>query len=355
MAVILTVNSGLLNKCLDAHTKLYINDTLAVIGSVFNTGDTIKIVADSGYTFYKIGKYDSSVSYRSPMGGHTSFTLSEDFKTVTSSLSSYGGGLTVLTDQLTPDTKGINDVYLLKENQVRAITQSSFTAGAGTSYTDYGDYIIGLIDLPFKVDPSLIVKKQAIQLGNYNTNIEADLLSSDVIKLDMGVIEVIGNNNNLLDYKNTVALLHLPYCETITLEIDYVVNKQISIEYVINLYDGMVTVNVSSSKINGVISTRSVDMGVKIPFANLKSYPSKNNPKNVELGADNGVKTPYIELMRNDAILADGFFTIPIIDEALLNTQTGYVEVENINLATHATSSEKDMINNFLRGGVIIN
>lgn len=354
MAIITTITQAHINKFTDANSQLFVNNVLAVDGTVFNTGDVLKAVADGSHEFYLIGGHTVSASYRTRTGGTVAFSVSEDFKTVTSGLANFGSGFSVATNLVTPDVKGVNDVYLITDAQVRAITQSRFVSGTGETFIDYGIYILGLIDLPFAVDPSMIVEKKVITLGSFNTGIEADLLSSDVIKLDMGSIGVTGLKNSLLDYKNTVALLHLPYCETVALEIDYVIDETVSIEYQINLYDGVVTVNVSSSKIGGVISTRNVDMGITIPFANLTTYPTANDPRNIKLGGDNGVKVPYIEIMRNNAILEDGFFTIPIIDESLLSGQTGFMKIEEVDLLTSATSSEKDLIKSHLMDGVII-
>lgn len=354
MAIITTITQSHINTFNDANCQLYVNNVLAVDGMVFNTGDVLKAVATGSYEFYLIGGHSVSASYRTRTGGTIAFSVSEDFKTVTSGLSSFGSGFSVATNLVTPDVKGVNDVYLITDSQVRAITQSRFVSGTSDNFIDYGIYILGLINLPFAVDASMVIGKKNIMLGSFNTGIEADLLSSDVITLDMGSILVTGLKGNLLDYKNTVALLHLPYCETVALEIDYVIGETISIEYEINLYDGVVTVNVSSSKIGGVISTRNVDMGITIPFANLTTYPAANDPRNIKLGGDNGVKTPYIEIMRNNAILEDGFFTIPIIDESLLNVQTGFMKIEEVDLMTRATSSEKELIKSQLMDGVII-
>ncbi len=354
MTIITTITQTQIDTFNVANAQLFINDVLAVAGVVFNSGDVLKAVANDGYEFYLNGS-KVSVSYRTRTGGTIAFNVSEDFKTVTSNLSSFGSGFSVSTNFKTPSVKGINDVYLINESQVRAITQSRFTTGTGENFKDHGEYILGLINLPFAVDPSMVVGKKSISLGSYDTGIEGDLLSSDVIKLDMGLIVVSGLKGNLLDYKDTVTLLHLPYCETIVLETDYVIDETVSIEYQINLYDGVVTVNVSSSKINGVISTQNVDMGIVIPFGNLTTHPTANDPRNVKLGGDNGVTVPYIEVMRHNAILEDGFFTIPIIDEDLLSGQSGYVEIENVNLSTRATSDEKDLIKSNLMNGVIIN
>ncbi|WP_459625736.1 hypothetical protein, partial [Enterobacter hormaechei] len=72
------------------------------------------------------------------------------------------------------------------------------------------------------------------------------------------------------------------------------------------------------------------------------------------LSGDNGVKIPFIELVRSDAVLPLGFFTIPVMDEGKLNGYTGFVQVENVELKTKATAAERDLIQRQLSEGVII-
>ena len=122
----------------------------------------------------------------------------------------------------------------------------------------------------------------------------------------------------------------------------------------INLYDGSTNVNVSSSKNNSVIASRNVDLRASIPFGNVDSYPSNNSPFNIGLSGFNGIDTPYIELLRNDAILEAGFFTIPIVDETELMNCSGFITVNEIDLKTTATTQEKERIISQLNKGVII-
>lgn len=75
---------------------------------------------------------------------------------------------------------------------------------------------------------------------------------------------------------------------------------------------------------------------------------------NIEIGGDNGVKTPFIELVKSDTLLSNGLFTIPVVDEAILNTATGFIQVENVELKTGALRNEKEMLLNILNNGVII-
>ena len=135
---------------------------------------------------------------------------------------------------------------------------------------------------------------------------------------------------------------------------EYVIDQDVTIDYIINLYDGTATINITSSKTGEIVITQNIDMGIVVPFANVDSFPTKNDPRSIKLGSDNGIETAFIEILRNESILENGFFTIPVVDETTLSTYTGFAQVEQINLKSKATSFEKDLIINQLRDGVII-
>ena len=58
--------------------------------------------------------------------------------------------------------------------------------------------------------------------------------------------------------------------------------------------------------------------------------------------------------MRNDVILSNGFFTIPVLDEKPLQGEKGFIQVNEVNLQVNATDSERENIISLLNKGVII-
>ena len=122
----------------------------------------------------------------------------------------------------------------------------------------------------------------------------------------------------------------------------------------INLYDGSADYNLSSTKIGGVFNTVKVQLDVNIPFSNVEGVPSRNNPSNIDMGVDNGIKTAFIEVLRKNPVLPDGEFTTSVADESAIGDQTGYVVVEDVKLNVSATTRERDMIETALKGGVFL-
>lgn len=257
------------------------------------------------------------------------------------------------------DVRGVNDVYLLTDEQTEKVITERFVFYTGSTsqedFKDYGVFILGLIRLPFEISGDLIGFDSTVKLGDKDTGVTASRLTVDKFTLNLGDIQVIGDKNNLLDYANKKAVIHLPYCESVEIDVDYCVNETVAIEYVINAYDGVTTVNVYSSKIDGIVESKSVDLNIKIPFATVENTaPSNNSPYNIEMGADNGILKPFIEIVSNDAILENGFFTIPILDENALQGESGFIRVEEIDLKVSASKDEKQTIINLLNDGVII-
>ena len=362
-----------LDNAAAAHAVLKVGNIPAVLGTPVAIGDVITAVADSGYEFSMItnpaipSAQIASVYFveTSKYGNkYTSFTLSSDKKTCTFKMVENSGGfvysqIKVNSIQLTPDVTGTNNIYKINKDILAQVNRKRFKivsdGGTTTNETvfDYGQFILSVLELPFSIPEKYILNDENIILANLDTTVRAPALSSDMIKIDMGSITVNPVNNNLLDYINTVAILRLPRVDSIAIELEYVIGKTLNIEYLIDCYTGRATVNVISSETGDTIVSKQVDIGVSVPYINIHNDAQLSND-NVEVGGDNGIYTPFIELVKTDTLLPEGMFTIPVIDEAILNTATGFIQVENVELKTGALRNEKEMLINILNNGVII-
>ena len=156
------------------------------------------------------------------------------------------------------------------------------------------------------------------------------------------------------DFINTFCTLNLPYCEPFTIANEYLIGETINIFYDIDLYTGKALIRITSTKTGNSIVTKNIDLNINIPFGDVQDKPSQNSVNNLELGGYNGVKTPFIEVMRNDSVLPFGFFTIPVSDEKTLQNERGFVKIDDIELRLNAPDNEKDSIISLLNNGVII-
>ena len=344
------------------------NGNAVIVGSPLAIGDNLIAVAGSGRAFYLIADeygndkpsiymdYDNGYGVR-----HLYFNLSSDNKTATLNIpenvrGSNVNGFVSKTEQKT-NVVGTNNVYLINEKILKQVNAKRFktVSDGGTSQItyDYGQFILSLLNIPFTVPAENIILPESIILSNFDTGVSAPKINVDVLTISLGSITVPATNNNLYDYVNTVALLHLPRMDSVAIELEYVIGHTISIEYLLDCYTGDATVNIYSDRISSPIITKSVNIGVNIPYANTHNTASLDNG-NIEVGGNNGVTTAFIELVKVDSILKDGLFTIPVIDEAVLNTATGFIQVKNVELKTSALRNEKEMLINILKNGVII-
>lgn len=329
------------------NTVLYVNDVIATNGTKL-TG-VLKFVANSGYLI-------ENAVIRDLDGFSNNFVLSGDSKsaTFTTVTGTQYSAPTVETVMETKEVKGLNAVYELTPDLLRTFTAKRFVGFNGQNETDYGRYILGLIELPFKVPSQYVKGKQNIQLGGYDTGVNADLLSIDKITLDLGEITIPLKFNNSLDFQNVTGVLYLPYSPPITIEPKYFVGQKIGVEYIINMYNGECIINIYSTKANGIIIRQNIDLNIAIPFAQIETNPTINSPSNIKIGGFNGLKQPYIEVLRNDAMLSNGFFTIPVLDEKPLQGETGFLKIDEIKLNVNAHDNECENIISLLTKGVII-
>lgn len=374
----LIVSQSLLDDLATNEITIYANGADATtLGYRIPNGSSLKMVTSNRRVFLEYGYSDVDVFYRDGDGFTIYFTMGETNRIAL--LDRFDGDSTTRftintklveadptppTDPETPPidgySKGVNDVYRLERTQVRAFITDNFNLNNGVETVDYAKYILGLIELPFTIDESEVIGVQNIQLSTYRTNYTAELLKSDVIKFDLGTVEVPLNNSNSLDYKDKVCLLHIPYCEPLAIDSEYVLGEVVRVEFVVNLYDSLTTVNVYSTKLKGVeldglVISKSIDLNASIPFATTENKPMNNKPDSVKLAVYNELDHVFIEVISNRYSLLDGEFTIPVVDECLIGECSGYVKVENINLKSHATTNEKVMMVDVLQSGIVIN
>lgn len=347
----------------NSKVNLTINGVAAIVGSEIRVGDVLIAKADNGYEFYEIVistfvKYSSIYfSGRGSSGQviNLGFTLSLDNKTATLTFSKETGwtpnSLISSTKQVT-SVIGSNNVYSLDEKQLDDVNNKRFVL-LNNNLVDYGQYILSVIQLPCKLPDEYILDSEKIRLANVSIDVSANVVSTDNIRIDLGEIFTPKTNNNFLDYSNTVALLHLPRTDAITIDLEYVIDKTLQIEYILDCYTGLATVNIKSKESDLVILTRKVDIGINIPMANSQTSQSVDN-SNISIGGDNGIRTPFIEIVRNESVLKDGFFTIPVIDESDLSSASGYIRVEDVNLIGDTMLTEKESIISKLKSGVIV-
>ena len=344
------VNSRVTQTLLDemgGQVKGFINDAPMKLGNIYKTG-IVKFVANDGYII-------TGVTATNPtMGSAIGYALSSDKLTATVSDAYALNKVYIDTQVLTPEVLGVNKVYKIEPSDIPTLITKKFQFFNGSTTIQYGQNILGLIELPFPIPSDMSNSTGNVKLGDLDTGIVATILNDDLLTVNMGSITIPKTFNNSLDFLNTFCTLNLPYCEPFTIANEYLIGETINIFYDIDLYTGEALIRITSTKTGNSVVTKNIDLNINIPFGDVQDRPIQNSVNNLELGGYNGVKTPFIEVMRNDAILPKGFFTIPVSDEKPLQGEKGFLKIDEIELNVNAHDNEREHIISLLANGVII-
>lgn len=352
------ITQQLLDYLSERHSTMYCNGQEVVLGQSVYTGDEMELAVASGYQFVE----GSAIEYAldDGMGGQVNFPWTKETPNLATIIqpTSYSWGSSPqpmrFSVEQVDDVVGVNAVYLIDNDKLVEVNTERFQIDGNGRLLDYGQYILSVLNLPFKIDYSLIQDPEGIRLGTKNTGVQANKISTDVLVVDMGVIEVPEQEQNLLDYKGVEVVLKLPRSPEVRLEPSYVIGKEISVVYEVDVYTGVATINVFSSGLDAPIEQLEVDIGVNIPYGVTRGNTIIDN-SNIVVGGENGITSPIIEINKYEPLHVDDMFTTPIVDVGKLVGRTGYFEVRNIDLKVEASSREKQEIVRLLADGVIIN
>lgn len=286
------------------------------------------------------------------------FTILDDGLTATASnvnltgVLSGGYTISITTREYTHSfVSGFNNLYLVDRNILKLVSKERFTS---TNGVDLGQYIINVLELPFPILDELKGNETQIRLGNTLLQTKAVEILNDEMVLNLGSITIPSKYNNSYDFLNTNVYLHLPFSKTIELDVNYTISQTITITYIIDLYSGDTSINITSTKIDGeMINNEIIKIGKNIPFIQ-KSGEIIGNSLITSNGVNNQVFTPFIEVIRNKPYEMDNFFNEDTSIQTKLKNETGYVRINNIDLKTSATLEEKNRIITQLRNGVVI-
>lgn len=355
-----------------------VNDVEVVAGFETVIGDELKLVLnDSGYVFTANlslpsnsnstmkANYDPVKSKTPTRTFLMGATASEVYLIIDEYIMGYNDStrwqwfLDLVLEQVIIEVSGTNNVYVVNNVIVEQVNRKRFVATGvdetgNEEKTDYGQYILSILNLPTEISEDLLANAEDIVLGDYSTEVSAVAVVTDSIAIDMGEITTPAPNGNLNDFNQTICVLHLPYSQPINIDPEYVIGQTIAIEYIVDTYTGDATININSTKVGEVFLTRRTTLGFSIPYGIVNDGSASAQNTNIVLGGDNRILKPYLEVIRNEALLVDGVFTIPITDEDDLINHTGFVRVEEIELEMDGSYSEKESVLNTLSNGVII-
>ena len=335
------------------------NDVKDKIKIDFDNQITVKIsVVDNKYNinslYYLYQPYPGSGLEKSSNG----FTINADKKTATLVIPDEAlnvfrlsiGGDIADTTPLKPETTiaKTQRVYMVDDKGLAELTKQAenyYKGGANTNY-DFTEFINQLYYLPFTVDENLSNPTNKIDTGLWSLNAPAREMKDNVLNIDLGIINVIPENNNGFDYNIESIKLYLPLILPIQIDFQDCYKKPISINYKINLLTGNATINISSN--DKIISTFNQNIQTNLQMFSIynnKDFGSLNNSINNEL------LTPYIKVNYYKPV--ENLVSYETLEHNNLSNYTNFVKTRNASVSC-GTQQEQQEIENLLNGGIYI-
>lgn len=354
--VVMTVSDSDLSSFSEKGVSLYINSVLIETPTDVIDGDFLEFKADDNF------KIEScSVFYSDNYGGsrEISFKISDDEKSASKTIATgnklSGVGFVLKTFEDVPEVVGLNNIYLMTQEEVRSLNKNRFITigGADSSeVVDYGKYIINILEMPFAIDPSYFLNIEKIKLGDKEIGTASQKISNDKIELDIAKIKVDEKYSNSLDFESTVCELFLPLTDKINLEPEICVGYEITVKLVVDLYVGTGVYYIYSSKNSDLVSFSSVDFDVKVPLANTTGTELNSLNITQKTSTKKWFNFPFIQVKRNK--VKDGqFFNSYYEDYGFLTK--GYKVIDEIEIDFCDNNEESEILETILKQGIFIN
>lgn len=244
-----------------------------------------------------------------------------------------------------------NETFLVDKTTLDVLSKKWYFIDSIGVLIDKRGYIYDLFSIPFKLETGVSVDSKRIYLGKDDTLVDGRYLTDVNIKMNLGNITVPEKYNNVYDYDNVECFINLPFIKKIKLDVNEVVGQTIKVDYIFNVYERKCSVNIYSTFSNNVIYTDIFEFGNDIPFRKLSE---KTNVGNISVRVDNGVRNPFIEVVRPIPYNNDSLFGTSIREYKKLSLYTDYIEVSDIVLNVSCTDVEKDELERILKQGIII-
>lgn len=316
---------------------------------------TITLEANDGYTFESDGTLTYDID---DMGDQGEYTIKATHtNTVTFTLPSdvnweYQGNFMLtmgaVKSEIVEATGGFTNIYkadytnLLKFSNEVILKTVGGSTGNLQAY-DVTPYINNLILLPFNVPSG---EKSNIVAGNEIFKTQLYTVDNNYLNVNLGNITVPETYKNGYDYFNVKTRLMLPYTNMIELDPIHVINKTISIKYIVNVVNGDTTINLLNG--DDLFYSEQVNLASEVPFiTNARKgtqYAVINRLKTV---FKNSIKQAYIIIEQPSPILNSEYY--PTNEKGTLKGYNGNVKctlLNNININANELNALQNILNN---------
>ena len=316
---------------------------------------TITLQANDGYNFESDGTLTYDIDDMGDQGEYTIKATHTD--TVTFNLPTdinweYQGNFMLtmgaVKGEIVEATGGFTNIYkadytnLLKFSNEVILKTVGGSSGNLQAY-DVTPYINNLVLLPFNVPSG---EKSNIVAGNEIFKTQLSTVDNNYLNVNLGTITVSETYKNGYDYYNVKTRLMLPYTNMIELDPVHVINKTISIKYIVNVVNGDTTINLLNG--DDLFYSEQVNLASEVPFiSNARKgtqYAVINRLKTV---FKNSIKQAYIIIEQPTPILNSEYY--PTNEKGTLKGYNGNVKctlLNNMNINANELNALQNLLNN---------
>ena len=242
---------------------------------------------------------------------------------------------------------GFTNIYKADYNNLLSFSNEAINKITGATPLNLSPYINNLIALPFNVPSG---DKASIVAGNEKFNTQLPTVDVNFLTIDLGKINVPEQYKNGFDYYQVKTRLMLPYTNLIELDPMHVINKTISIQYVVNVVNGDTTINVYSD--NDLFLSQQVNLANEIPFISKATSGSQYAVINqLKTHFRNEINQAYIIIEQPTPILNADYYATN--EKGTLKNYTGNVKAKLLN-NIDINSNDLISLQNLLETGVKI-
>lgn len=244
---------------------------------------------------------------------------------------------------------GFVSIYNPTYDELDELSKLRFYSMSGTEVLDLSQYIISLRKLYVDIPQ---IARELVYFGGHNTNVSSNIVTTNFVETDCGMVTIDEYNNNSLDYNGVEIDLYLPFIGNISLNPNQVYGKPLRLVYRTNPLNGDCVAVILSDNVQIAYSQGNVSFDVPINFkyGNLNNYGTNDNALYMA-----GLQ-PYIEVRTNRQYQN--------MNNRLLNNNlwvqisdcSGYVLFSDVELhpVNRINKDEWDEIVSLLQGGIIV-
>lgn len=319
---------------------------------------TIKIKANEGYSF----ENDGTLTYQKDETNQGTIIIKATHSdTVNVGLPSdinwsyqkdFNLTLGAVKPEIVENAGGFTNIYKADYNNLlkfsnEVIVKESITSNADVQTYNITPYIDNLVMLPFNVPTG---ENTSIVVGNETFKTQLPTVDNNYLNVDLGTISVNEQYKNGYDYFNVKTRLMLPYTNMIELDPKHVINKTVSIKYVVNVVNGDTTINLYND--DDLFLSQQVNLANEIPFiskaTNGQQYRVINQLKTM---FRNDIDQAYIIIEQPTPILNSAYYSTN--ENGMLKDYNGNVKAKLLN-NMNINSNDLISLQNLLETGVKI-